>query len=294
MAYNDVSESGMNYVTLSQVINDFIVTLDGDDYVSNASDAAIKNMALRSIRELGFDVSRRVKSLKLSVDSSNQSVPLPDDYVDIVKVGLVGEDGIVRVLGENRNINYSNKYEVDSSGVATGETNDSSEGPMNLEQNLIKDIQPSKSATGGAADPDLELLNGFDSFVFRNYVYNNNVGRLYGIGGGHLVGEFRINLDDNRIELEVNSSETEVIVEYIADEARSTNPVVHVYLEEAVRSYVYYKLCERKSTVPANEKARARAEYYNERRKARARMDNFTKEEALKTIRSNYKQSPKY
>ena len=70
--------------------------------------------------------------------------------------------------------------------------------------------------------------------------------------------------------------------------------MVHVYLEEALRSYIYYKLCERKSSVPANEKARARAEYYNERRKANARMSNFTKEEALKTIRSNYKQSPKY
>ena len=295
MAYNDVSGSGMNYVTLSQVINDFIVTLDGDDYVSNASDAAIKNMALRSIRELGFDVSRRIKSLKLSVNSDNQSVGLPDDYVDIVKVGIVGEDGVIRVLGENRNINYSSKYEVDSSGVATGETNDSSEGPMNLEQNLIRDIEPSKSATaGGGADPDIELLSGFDSFVFNNYIHNNSAGRLYGIGGGQLAGEFRINLDDNRIELEVNSDVTEIVIEYIADEARSTNPVIHVYLEEAVRSYVYYKLCERKSTVPANEKARARAEYYNERRKARARMDNFTKEEALKTIRSNYKQSPKY
>jgi hypothetical protein len=70
--------------------------------------------------------------------------------------------------------------------------------------------------------------------------------------------------------------------------------MVHVYAEEALRSYMYYKLCERKSTVPANEKARARAEYYNERRKAKARMNNFTKEEAMKVIRKNYKQAPKY
>ena len=35
-------------------------------------------------------------------------------------------------------------------------------------------------------------------------------------------------------------------------------------------------------------------EYYNERRKAKARLSNFTKEEAFRTIRKNYKQSPKY
>ena len=295
MAYNDVSQSGMNYVTLKQVIDDFIITLDGDDYVSNASDAAIRNFALRGIRELGFDVSKRIKSLKLTVDSSTQSVALPDDYVDAIKVAIVGGDGLLRVLGANRNVNYSSRYELDSSGVATGETSDSEEGPLDIEANLVRDIEPSRSATGGGGSGVTdEALSGFDSFIFRNYVYENNVGRLYGVGGGQLVGDYRINLADNRIELEVNDNVTEVVIEYIADEARSTNPVVHVYLEEALRSYIYYKLCERKSSVPANEKARARAEYYNERRKANARMSNFTKEEALKTIRSNYKQSPKY
>jgi hypothetical protein len=56
---------------------------------------------------------------------------------------------------------------------------------------------------------------------------------------------------------------------------------------------MYYKIIERRASVPANEKARARQEYYNERRKANARLNAFSKEEALKTIRKNYKQSPK-
>ncbi len=41
------------------------------------------------------------------------------------------------------------------------------------------------------------------------------------------------------------------------------------------------------------EKMRAKQEYYNEKRLANARMKSFTKEEALKTIRKNFKQSPK-
>ena len=40
--------------------------------------------------------------------------------------------------------------------------------------------------------------------------------------------------------------------------------------------------------------ARARSEYYNERRKANARLSTFTKDEALKTIRKNFMQAPKY
>ena len=117
---------------------------------------------------------------------------------------------------------------------------------------------------------------------------------MYGAGGSFAPGQYRINLDQNRIELDTSSNTTDVVLEYVSDEARSTNPVIHVYAEEALRSYIYYKLCERKSTIPLNEKTRARAEYYNERRKAKARLSNFSKEEIFKTIRKNFKQAPKY
>ena len=276
----------MNFITLRQILDDFILTLDGDDYVSTASDVAIRNFALRGIREFGFDVTSKVKSIKRSVES-NDTVTLPDDYVDLVKIGVVDEDGLVYVLGQNKNLNYSRKY-TDAQNTANSEA-----GPLDIEDNIVIDREDSKSATGGNSG-NVDVVDGFDSYIFRNYIYENSLGRLYGMGGGQQEGDYRINLDQNRIELEVNSGVTEVVLEYIADEARSTDPVVHVYAEEALRAYIYYKLCERKSTVPANEKARARAEYYNERRKAKARLSNFTKEEALRTIRKNYKQAPKY
>ena len=101
MAYNDISDGAMNYVTLNQFINDFVITMDSDDYANNVSDVTIRNLALRGIREIGFDLGKRVKSLKLSVNSSNNTVSLPDDFVDVIKVGVVGGDGLVRVLREN-------------------------------------------------------------------------------------------------------------------------------------------------------------------------------------------------
>ena len=117
---------------------------------------------------------------------------------------------------------------------------------------------------------------------------------MYGLGGGARIADYRINLDQNRIEIEADSGYSQVVLEYVADEARSSDPEVHVYAEEALRSYMYYKIIERKSSVPAAEKARARQEYYNERRKANARISSFTKDEALRTIRKNFKQVPKY
>ena len=283
MAYKDISKEGMNYVTLRQVMDDFMLSVDVDDYISSVNDAQLRNIALRGIREFGFDISKRIKSLKSSVNSNN-TVDLPSDYVDLVKVGIVGGDGIVYVLNQNKNINYSRKLNGTTTPV------DDKEGPMYLEQNEVENRLDDKTSTNGEVSTD----DPFESYVFRNYIYENAVGGLYGIGGGHGFGEYRINLDQNRLELDTSSDIDKVVIEYVADEARSSNPLVHVYLEEALRSYMYYKLCERKSTVPANEKARARQEYYNERRKANARMGNFSKEEALRTIRKNFKQAPKY
>ena len=277
----------MNKVKLSQIIRDFIITMDDDDYVSNASDIAIRNFALRGIREIGFDLGKKIRSIKLTVES-NDTIVLPDDFVDVSKIGIVSADGVIRALTMNGNLNYSRKYEVDSNGTATNETHDSEEGPLNIEANFINDRQDDKSATS-TGDVD-----EFNAFIFENYLFQGGFGRLYGVGGGSAPGEFRINLDQNRIEISANSNFTEVVMEYVADEARSTDPEVHVYAEEALRCYIYYKLVERKASVPANEKARARTEYYNERRKANARLSHFTKDEALKTIRKNFMQAPKF
>jgi hypothetical protein len=285
MPRQNVETAAMNYVGLRQVVDDFIITMDGDDYVSNVSDVAIRNIALRGIREFGFDVTNRVRSLKLSVESNN-TVTLPDDYVDLIKIGIV-TDGIVYVLGENKNLNMSMAV-VTGSDAGVG---DSQDGPLDIQANEIADRDRSVEDTAGTSgDGDKD----YDYYVFQNYLYQGGLGRLYGAGGGHLRGEYRIDLDQNRIEMSTEDAISEVVLEYVADEARNTFPVIHVYAEEALRCYLYYKLIERKSTVPAGEKARARAEYYNERRKAKGRMSNFTKTEALKTIRQNFKQSPKY
>ncbi len=277
-----------NTVPLNQVVSDFIITLADDDYAGHASDTQIRTHALRGIRDMGFDMSNVIKSLKIGVDTSNNTVELPDDFVGLNKIGVVGSDGVVYVLGENRNINQSRAY-ADATGAKVGGASSA----VDTDGDGVADRIDSKSATGGAVSSTDDITQGFDSYLFRNYVYGASNG-LYGIGGGHLHGNFRMNLDQNRIELESNNSISEVVIEYVADEARSKNPSVHVYAEEALMAYVYYKIIERKSSVPANEKARARTEYYNERRKANSRIKTFSKEEALKTIRKNFKQSPKF
>jgi hypothetical protein len=243
-----------NYITVDKVVNDYIMSIDDDDYGSNASDYMLRQYALRGIREFGFDISHNIKTTLLNVNQALGTVDLPADYVDMVKIGQLGNDGLVYVFAENPN--------------------------MNILANEPADAIP-------------DYLLGFDSYVFRNFLYENTAGRLYGLGGGQGAGEYRINLVENRIEISLLSDTTQVVLEYICDEAKSDNPAVPVYAEQALRAYMYYRTIERKASVPMGEKQRARAEYYNERRLANSRLKSFNKFDALSTSRRNFRLSPK-
>jgi len=301
--FTELENRGMMYVPLRDIIEDFFLAIDEDDYVRNANDVVVRNTALRGIREFGFDVTNRVKSIKGAI-AANNTVSLPDDFVDLVKLGVVDSDGVVRILNQNKNLNMSRRLKttsdfnnVDQDEAETADTlnSDSESGPLGNTNgghpdNTIADTILDKDSTSGSSSSE----NDFEYYVFENYLYQGGMGRVYGAGGAHMRGQYRINYDEARIELDTESGISEVVIEYVSDEARSTNPIVHVYAEEALRSYIYYKLVERKSNVPLAEKSRARQEYYNERRKAKARLSNFSKAEALSTIRKNFKISPKY
>lgn len=242
-------------VSVNQIVNDFILTLSSDDYASNVSDTTLRNFALRGIREMGFDMMQRIKTTQLDVDATLGTVTLPVDFVALTKLAVLGTDGLLYSFVENPNLN-------------------------------LLENQPAETL------PD--YMAGFESYVYRNYLSQTSSGRLYGLGGGQGAGEYRLNFEQNRIEIGLNVSVSKVIIEYVGDEALATNPSVHVFAEEALRAYMYYRIIERKSNVPANEKARARQEYYNERRKANARLKSFGKEDALAMLRRNFKLSPKY
>lgn len=243
-----------SFIPLDQVINDYIIAMQEDDYASNVADYQIRQYALRGIREFGMDISANIKSVLLDVNEEYGYVEIPCDLLALTKIGQIGSDGLVYVFAENKNMNLLKDYPADSS-------------------------------------PD--YLLGFDSYVFRNFLFQGTAGRLYGMGGGQGAGEYRVNWVENRIEISMLSAATQVLIEYISDEAKCDNPSVPTAAEEALRAYIYYKTLERKASVPMGEKQRARAEYYNQLRLANSRMKSFSKNDALQIIRRNFRLSPK-
>lgn len=122
-------------------------------------------------------------------------------------------------------------------------------------------------------------------------------GGVFGYGGGQNTNGYYspiVDEDNGQMILTSISAGKFIYLEYLSDGMSDTgDTVVHPYAAEALISFVHWKDVQYKSSFSSNEKYSRRSEYYNEKRKARARMKAFTKEEALQQARKGFKQAPK-
>ena len=86
-----------NTVTIKDIVKEFMMGIDAEDYIYGTSESIIRNNALRGIRDMGFDMLKVIKSKTIDVKENNTAV-LPDDFVSITKVGLVSDEGQVLSL----------------------------------------------------------------------------------------------------------------------------------------------------------------------------------------------------
>lgn len=246
--------SEAQFVTLDEVINDLLI-----DEGKSSQHEYIRyyNIGLRGLKEMSFDVVRNVKSIELSLNKTTNSVVLPTDYVKYTAIAVVGGNNELQYLGHKERLNM----------------------------------------VSGAKAPD----GGDDTSapVFNYSNVDDGIYGRYGVGGGNNSnGYYRVNLDEGTIEFSsVVSTLSKVVLEYISDGSTGLSGdeiKIHAFAEEALRSFVYWKSIQRKRGINANEKMAAKREFYNQKRLARARMNSFTKEEALQTTRKAFKQSPKF
>ena len=94
----DEKYGGYQFTSLENVISQFIIAYVGDDKIIpkiKRTDVAFH--AQRALQELSFDTFKSCKSMELEVPNSLQ-LPLPQDYVNYVKLSWVDNSGIQRVL----------------------------------------------------------------------------------------------------------------------------------------------------------------------------------------------------
>lgn len=249
-----------NFINLSDIVNDFLLTRDEDDYDKSSNFTQLMTWGKQAIRnEISFDLRASLRSTTVEINHSLGIAELPSDYIEYSKIGALSRDcKNVISLGLNKSLNLA--------------------------------ALPS----GYCSPHDV----GGNSILWGDWLYFSGAlknGGLYGIGGGNnSYGYYRINTELNRIELDVSLDSDFIILEYLADESATADPKVPTVAEQFIINWLFYKSIKRKMNVPQSAIAEAERRVYLEKKKANYRLRMFTKAEAAAQINRRFQASPKF
>lgn len=209
------------------------------------------NMAMRGMQELGLDFFYQIKSVKLP-KNANQTVNLPNDYIQYSKIGVLNDQGQIIPLM------YNEKF-----------TSYAEQNPNRI---------------GDTTDNTLYNLYFWSSFIFYNYWNGDTFMNLYGIpSGAPFVGEFKIDNNAGLILLNENFYYSYLMVEYLAAPDENETYRIPVQFQEAMISYLRWKdiiSTPATSHMGLADKGMRRHEFFNDRRLAWARYRPFDMEQA--------------
>jgi len=257
-----------NLVTLNEVI-------DGIDFIDNSmayghhlSKPKKRFLGLNGIRELNLDVARSIKGKKIALRANN-TIELPDDYMDYVGIFVLGANNQMIPLGYNRYINISNEPILDHNNIPILDHN----GDM---------IYSDRAGTNLSTSTNIFRQ---DDAHYPMRSYNGN----YGIGGGkNAYGYYRVDYEGNTIQFDTSSDVEYIYLEYISNgltNVNSENIVVPVQVVEALRAFIMWQSVIYQRGVSSVEKRQLQSHFYNEKRKATARMSKMIAEESRQSSR---------
>ena len=251
------------YITVSKIVEATLIN-EGDSGMHKYMQRL--EWVLRGVRKLNLDTIKNVKTVLVPINDNN-TVDLPLDCVSFTKVGIKRGDQLFELSNQRDNHSY----------------------PINNADNgdPIKDPQISTSIFANTIS--------YNTY-FANYRYpdGQNVGRLFGLGGGHnYVGYYSEWTERNQLVLyDMGVKSEEIYLEYISDGMEATGETIidsraEEFLLLWVESLQYYYKKD-----PMWQEAERKA--YVELRLLQERMSPFSKKDLMNSLRKSFKLAIKY
>jgi hypothetical protein len=267
------------YVTLKQVVNDYMASRQKDDYDALAPRHVILNHARRGMRELYMDVSREVRAIEIDV-SDTLSIPMPPDYIDYVRVSWVDKYGNLYPITENKSLSISRVYLQDH------------------EYNILFDndgnVLYGSAATQALQNVDGDTVKEYD-IIRPGFTPNQDRTKVFE------NGSFVVDREDGLLRFDSTVHSKSVVLEYISD-GLYTDPNrgetdskvrIHKYAESALHNYIYWQSIAKRRNVPRYAVIAAKNDYYNSKRVARRRLTSTNVQELLQAARGADMWAPK-
>ena len=264
------------FVTLDNIMSAFIFAYIGEDkIIKKASRTDVQFHAMRAIQELSYDVFRSVKSQEIEVPPT-LIMPLPQDYVNYVKLARVDSNGIERVLYPTGKTSNPFAIAQDGNGMYTY-------GGPGVGSGYLVEQSPSDSWENYQAQSNTDNYSN-DSTDLEI----DNRGRRYGLDPQHAQSNGTFYIDYQRGYIHFGSSlagET-IILKYISDGLGTDEEmVVHKFCEEACYKWIAYGILSTRSNIPPFIISRFKKEKFAETRKAKIRLSNIKIEEFTQVLK---------
>ena len=277
--YDDETRWGeYQYITLEDVINNYLMSGDPDDYTSMVPRYRILYQARRGLREFYYDVLREIRAVRLEL-SPSLMVTLPPDYINYVRISWVDDKGILHPMAKNENISMAESYLQDNN------------------YNLLFDNEGCVLQDDGSPALASTVVNSGTEGYYNQYEFcntefqpNKNMTNVYS------NGSYKIDKNRGVIFFDSSAFGREIVLEYISDglftgcEGQPETDIrVHKFAEMALLDFIYLELIKRRRNVPYNEKDRARKEFYNSKRRTKRRISTIRADELRQAFKGSSK-----
>lgn len=283
---------GLGYysrTSLEDIINNFIVAYIGEDKaLSKVPRYEVDFWAQRGMQEFSYDILHSEKSVEIELGAALQ-FPLPQDYVNYVKVSHVGEDGKknvllpVRTVGNptailqdgDHNFLYDNNGEVQIADKSAA---------------ITRFQDPNNPANRSQSAQDYYNNNyNDDNFSYFNKRYGSNPENMSGAGVFFIDTAKGIIFFDGTFS---GRADNLIVLDYISDGLANNGDLSKVYVpklaEDALYAYMLYNLSKlRPSTVQLAPLYKKEAS--SKMRNTKIRLSNYKSEEMAQVLRGKAK-----
>jgi len=282
------------YVTLKDVVNNFIVGYVGKDkLISDVKRTDIIFHAKRGLQEFSYDTLKSIKSQELNIPPS-LSVILPQDYVNYVRVSRIDALGVKRIIYPSNNLTIS-PYENPVQDNLGSPTQDNF--GENTEGTSLTEMKWKRGNTN--------LINGLPSFGLYNEGldwagYNWGFGGYWYWGWGEQYGMspqyaqhngwFNMNEREGKVSFSSNLVGALIVLEYVSDGlAYDLDSRIPKLAEDALYTYISHAIISTRINQPEYIVQRLRQEKSAKLRNAKIRLSNVKLDEIVQVMRGKAK-----
>lgn len=284
----DANWGSYQYVSLNDVVNNFMLMYVGNDkLINNVEKYNVLFHAKRGIQEINYDALKEIKVLEISVCDDLKFV-LPPDYVNYARISLF-KDGVLRPLSENIQALSSNSYLQDNDcNVLFDQDGNVLEGMSLLDYDRI--FKQGTSIYLGSG-----LYAGREGWNIDNiWYFQYPIGKRYGLNTetANVNPTYRIDKANGVINFSSTMAGELCILEYISDGMEGgddTEVKINKLAEEFLYAYIKWAILNNKLGIQEYVVARAKKEKTALLRNAKIRLSNLHPGRLLMNLRGKDK-----